>query len=133
MKKFVIGVGGALFKDGKLLVLKRNHDKKFMPGMWEIPGGKIEFQENPETALKREFIEETGLEIGVGKPYEVWSYVQDAENFYIEIDYLVHCSNSSQVKISTNEHSEFKWIGQTEEVQTTREMRSSLEKAWKTL
>ena len=30
-------------------------------GKWDLPGGRMEFGEPPEMALKREFIEETGI------------------------------------------------------------------------
>ena len=116
MHKFVVGVGGALFKNGKLLVLKRNSDKKTRPNDWEIPGGKIEFGEQPVEALKREFMEETGLKIEVGKPFHSWSYV-DSDRFYVEIDYLVTCKAAGEIKLSPTEHCEWKWISQWDEVQ----------------
>lgn len=44
-----------------LLLLKSKG--KFGEGFWNAPGGKIEPNENPEQAAKREVLEETGLEL----------------------------------------------------------------------
>ncbi len=46
------------------ILLARRRSPPELAGMWEFPGGKIEDNENPETALRREIREELGLEIG---------------------------------------------------------------------
>lgn len=66
-----------IVKDGKFLITKRSPNKKRFPGMWTVPGGKLEtkdYLELPKDAkeywynvlekvLKREVKEEVGLEI----------------------------------------------------------------------
>lgn len=47
--------------DGRILVTSRPEGKD-MAGLWEFPGGKLEAQETPETALVRELREELGIE-----------------------------------------------------------------------
>ena len=65
-KQITIVVALILNEKGEILLAKRNspdlpeeHEK------WEFVGGKIEFGETPEDALKREVNEESGLEIEV--------------------------------------------------------------------
>lgn len=59
-KKRYVGVA-VKFKN-KLLLCKRNNQGSF-PGMWSIPGGKLEENETTEEGAKREFLEETNLNI----------------------------------------------------------------------
>ena len=47
--------------DGRILLAKRP-DNAQMGGLWEFPGGKIEPDETPETALVRELNEELGID-----------------------------------------------------------------------
>lgn len=60
-QRFTVTVGGLVFDDrGRILLLKH----VFRPGSgWGIPGGFIKAGEDPETALRRELLEETGLEL----------------------------------------------------------------------
>lgn len=56
-----LGVYGILVHDSKVLLTR----KKSGPykGLWDLPGGAIEFGETPEEALKRELLEESALAI----------------------------------------------------------------------
>ena len=62
MKRIEVAVGVVYNKDGRVLVGQRVFKDQYF-GKWEFPGGKIEQGESPEQALKREFLEETGLEL----------------------------------------------------------------------
>ena len=46
----------------KILLCKRNNQGSF-PGMWSIPGGKLEENETTQEGAKREFLEETAVDI----------------------------------------------------------------------
>lgn len=46
----------------KVLLCKRNNQGSY-PGMWSIPGGKMEPNETSQQAAKREFFEETAIDI----------------------------------------------------------------------
>ncbi|MFL9594405.1 NUDIX domain-containing protein, partial [Aeromonas schubertii] len=60
-------VKGVIFHNGKVLIVQRAKTNRIGHGKWECAGGKIEFGEDLEAALRREVKEETGLEITVGK------------------------------------------------------------------
>ncbi len=55
---------GVYVKDGKMLLLKR--DVEPFKGCWHVVGGHVEEDESLRDAVKREFKEETGLDVVVG-------------------------------------------------------------------
>ena len=58
----------------KVFLPKRAASKKFLPGVFEIPGGHIDFGEDIKTGLKREILEELEVRINVGDPFAVFDY-----------------------------------------------------------
>ena len=76
-----LGCYGLLIEDNKILLIK----KKTGPydGLLDLPGGSLEFCEPPEVALKREFMEETELDITKYELYDAnsvkveWKYDTD--------------------------------------------------------
>jgi ADP-ribose pyrophosphatase YjhB (NUDIX family) len=63
-KKFVVCVDGVYVKDGKILLFKRGVEP--LKGFWHVVGGHVEENESLKEAVKREFKEETGLDVAVG-------------------------------------------------------------------
>ena len=59
-------VVGIVYKGDKILIDKRKQNA-LLGGLWEFPGGKKRKSESFKSAVAREVIEETGIEIEVGK------------------------------------------------------------------
>jgi ADP-ribose pyrophosphatase YjhB (NUDIX family) len=55
------GVQGILERDGRVLLALRAHEQR--RGHWDLPGGFLGETETAEDGLRREFLEETGLEV----------------------------------------------------------------------
>ena len=53
--------------DGRFL-LSRRLPESHLGGLWEFPGGAVEEGEGPDEALRRELLEELGVEIAVEAP-----------------------------------------------------------------
>jgi len=108
MKKPLGVVGKAIIrKNGKILLLQRSTKSGFDPGLWELPGGKIDYGENLVEALKREVKEEVGLDIKIGRPLKTWHFIK--EPFWVTgitflCDYLRGDINLS------SEHDAHVWI-----------------------
>jgi len=77
-----IGVGvGAIIVDnrGRLFLARRGPKAKNERGLWEFPGGSVEFGETMADALRREMREEFGIEIAVGKLLDVVDHILEEE------------------------------------------------------
>jgi 8-oxo-dGTP diphosphatase len=57
-------VGAAILREGRVLAARRTSPPA-AAGRWEFPGGKVEVDEDPGAALKREISEELGCEIAI--------------------------------------------------------------------
>jgi 8-oxo-dGTP diphosphatase len=113
MMKTVVLVGAAVFEGDKVLLLKRLETKRFLPGYYDVPGGKLEEGEDPNSAILRELKEETGMEGRVIRPYNVWHAITERDGnkeHMIEIDYLVEVKGPKKVSVSKDEHSEYIWV-----------------------
>jgi 8-oxo-dGTP diphosphatase len=77
-KKFGVAVK-AMIKNNKdeYLVLSKSDKDDINPKQIDIPGGRLEFGEDFEEALKREVKEELGIDIEVGNCSRVWSLIKD--------------------------------------------------------
>lgn len=49
--------------DGKYLITRRVLTKAWAPGWWEVSGGAAQAGESSEKAVRREVLEETGLDV----------------------------------------------------------------------
>jgi 8-oxo-dGTP diphosphatase len=77
-----IGVGvGALIIDAqsRLFISRRGRQAKNERGLWEFPGGSVEFGEKLADALQREMREEYGIEIRVGELLDVVDHILPEE------------------------------------------------------
>lgn len=107
--QYYVAVKGIIRReDGKILVLKRSAQDDHLPGMWETVGGGMDREEIPQKALQREILEETGLVVHVGSPFNVFTLVKDTGEFKVGITFLCDCA--SDEVILSNEHSDFLWI-----------------------
>lgn len=56
-QKFTLGVGGAVVRHGRLLLVHHTYGAK----KWQIPGGYVNFNECAHESVVREVCEETGI------------------------------------------------------------------------
>ncbi|MGI8516917.1 MAG: NUDIX hydrolase [Acidimicrobiia bacterium] len=73
-RKFRLGVYGLAIDDVAVL-LTRLSVAALDEGYWTLPGGGLDWGEDPVAGLEREFLEETGLVPQVGEVLGLHSYV----------------------------------------------------------
>jgi len=108
-----LGIAGkaVIRKEGKIILIQRSAESGFEPGLWELPGGKIEFGEDLIEALKREVEEETGLQIDVGRPFKTWHFLK--EPFWVTGVTFICDYQGGSINLST-EHDAHAWINPEE-------------------
>jgi 8-oxo-dGTP diphosphatase len=86
-----LGVGALIFEGRSILLVERA--KEPLKGYWSLPGGIVEAGEKLDAAIRREVLEETGLEIEPVALFEIFERIMpDAEGrpeyHYVLMDYL---------------------------------------------
>src|SRR5208283_1742885 len=95
--RFPVSVKGVVIEGGQVILLKNERDE------WELPGGKLELGEPPETCVAREIEEELGILVVVGPILDSWVYhIHEGVDVLI-ITYGCHPPSSFNV-VRSGEH-----------------------------
>jgi 8-oxo-dGTP diphosphatase len=94
--------------EGKILTVRRSATAPIRPLNWDLPGGDLEFGEDPTQGIIREITEETSLNIERLEPFDVEAHVNSNGEFWVTIAYKA-ASKTGNVVLSY-EHDEFKWV-----------------------
>jgi 8-oxo-dGTP diphosphatase len=106
--KFVVGVIGIIRKVDNILLMRRALNKSTNPGKWEAIAGKVEFNEHPNDALRREIKEESGLNVLIHeRPLTVLQTMRGTEPMILL--YYV-CDYVSGDVILSKEHDAYRWV-----------------------
>ena len=103
-----------IIRNGSVLCAQRS-ERMALPLKWEFPGGKLEPNELPEAALKREILEELGVEIQIESALQVSEYSYDGVRTIRLIPFLASIIDCNEPK--AHEHSEIRWVPNSELMQ----------------
>lgn len=111
--KDYIGVGvGAIFIDekGRILLAKRSQQAKNEKGLWEIPGGAVEFGETLHEALIREMREELGVEINVGELVQLCDHLlPDEGQHWVAPTFICTITSGNPTIMEPDKCDELRW------------------------
>lgn len=100
-----IAVRAIIRKDEKTLLLRRASGRPTILGKYELPGGKLDYGEQPEDALGRHLKAEADLTIQTAQIFDVLTYIDhdDRDTQYVFILYLVSLGvGGSTIALSQN-------------------------------
>lgn len=121
-KLHYVAVTGIIVKDGKYLIVKRSNKEKAFPGLWTVPGGKLEqsdYVNNPkdtgdswynilERVLEREVKEETGLSIKNSRYLLSLAFIRP-DNIPVTVNSFYCDYHSNNIQLS-DELVDYRWV-----------------------
>jgi ADP-ribose pyrophosphatase YjhB (NUDIX family) len=107
----ILGVGAIIIDSGRVLLVERGRQP--LKGYWSLPGGVLEVGEKLADGIRREVVEETGLEVELLSVVEIFERIMRdaagvAEYHYVLIDYL--CRVTGGVLQPGDDVSEARWV-----------------------
>lgn len=107
-----VGVGAILINpEGKLFLSRRGPNAKNERGLWEFPGGSVEFGETLAEALRREMREEYGIEIEVGELLDIVDHILPEEHqHWISPTFICRISHGEPIIREPGKCSQIGWF-----------------------
>jgi len=107
----ILGVGAIIIDTDRVLLVERGREP--LKGYWSLPGGALETGEKLSEGIRREVLEETGLEIELLSVVEIferimWDAAGVAEYHYVLIDYL--CRVTGGILKAGDDVSQARWV-----------------------
>lgn len=99
--------------DNKVLLIR---DPRMKEVIWEIPGGRMNIDEEPREAVAREIMEELGVAIEVGEVVHMEQFIQTNEDMraFVIVYKAALVDSSKQFSPDVTEVGEIVWVSQSE-------------------
>jgi len=116
-KQIIIKVRAIILHDGKLLGVRHPHNTSYVA----LPGGHLEWGEDPKECLSREMIEELGVKPDIGRLFYVNTFVQPDNKQYVEFLFEVkngadYLNTEKLVRSHAFEIAEIVWVSPTDDI-----------------
>jgi 8-oxo-dGTP pyrophosphatase MutT (NUDIX family) len=100
--RWPVSVKGVILERDRVVLLRNDR------GEWELPGGRLESDEELETCLVREIREELGVAVEVGPLLDAWLY-RPADHTVVVLTFGCRCPSTDGMRHSA-EHDEHAWL-----------------------
>ena len=111
----VVAVGAIVFKDNKILLVRRG--KPPARDLWAIPGGSVKICETLQRAAEREILEETGITIQALEPVFTFDYIERDDSGGARFHYVIIDLTAEYVKGALkagDDAAEARWVSSIE-------------------
>ena len=105
-----IVVKAQIWREGRLLIIKRAPKSNPFPGLWDVPGGSLHQGETVDQGIRRETFEEVNLALAHIRPLTTWA-TGEREDLVIGLSFLATVETDA-VSLS-EEHTDFAWVQPT--------------------
>ncbi len=106
---FIVAVAAIVVRSGTVLAMRRAPHKDAGPGLWETLSGRVHHGEHPLDAVRREIVEETGLEVDVEpRPLTAYPARRNGEPMVVIVYRAHHVAGEVQL---SDEHDTYDWLG----------------------
>lgn len=112
MNEIKVVVKGVLIRNNKMLIVQRSQIETVGAGTWETVGGNLHFGESFEAALKREYLEEVGLNITVKNQLFSTTFHTSKTRQIVLLSFL--CDTKEEQIILSDEHKQYIWATKDE-------------------
>lgn len=111
----IVNVEGAVYRKGRYLIVRRGSDETHMPGRLSLVGGGIESQDEQDTdvllaTLRREIVEEVGVQIGTVTYVTSWTFRTDEGQDVVNLLFLCAYDSGIATPADPNEVEEVHWM-----------------------
>ena len=95
-------LGVVVRPDGKFLITQRVMTKAWAPGWWAVSGGAAQAGEDSQDAVKREILEETGLDVTGCEGGYLFTYHREnpgkGDNYFVDVYRFIKDFDEKEVK-----------------------------------
>lgn len=111
----IVGVGAVILHEGRVLLIQRGQEP--LKGEWSLPGGALELGETLQQGIRREVLEETGLEVEPLTIVEVFDRIvrddkDEIQYHYVLVDFLCRVRGGSLCCAS--DAADARWVSREE-------------------
>lgn len=106
-----ISVRAIVRREGKTLLLRRADGRPSIIGQYELPGGQVAYDEQPEDALRRFLHDDAGVHIQTAQLYDAVTYIDhdDRAIQYVVLVYLVSLAAGNHTVNLSSHYNKYEW------------------------
>ena len=103
-------VAAAVIRKGKVLLVHRSNSRSYYPGVWDLCGGHVHEGESLEDALRREALEELGVNVTAFRLIGVAHDPVEPADIHL---FVISDWDGEPMNMALEEHTEIRWFSES--------------------